>query len=67
MSRAARFPLQVPPVQRPELVHPHRCVDVVHGTPAQLVAVRMRLVHGANYNDPACFSAAPYGQRAESW
>jgi cyanobactin biosynthesis protein (PatB/AcyB/McaB family) len=48
-------------------VHPHRCVDVIHGTPAQLVAIRMRLVHGANYNDPACFNAAPYGQRAESW
>lgn len=50
------FPMQAPPVRRPELVHPHRVVDVVHGTPRQLVAMRMRLMHGANFNDPAPFT-----------
>jgi cyanobactin biosynthesis protein (PatB/AcyB/McaB family) len=61
-------PIQAPPVRRPELVEPHRTVDVVHGTPDQLVAMRMRLTHGANFNDPAPF-AWPTTQRmrASAW
>lgn len=51
-----RLPKQSAPVRRPELVVPHRMVDVVHGTPEQLIAMRMRLMHGANYNDPQAFS-----------
>jgi cyanobactin biosynthesis protein (PatB/AcyB/McaB family) len=50
-----RLPSQAAPVKRPQLVEPHRVVDVVHGTPAQLVAMRMRLLHGADFNDPARF------------
>ena len=49
------LPTQAPPVRRPDLVHPHRAVDVVHGTPEQLLAMRMRLMHGANFNDPQYF------------
>ena len=56
-------PPQLAPVKRPELVVPHRCVDVVHGTPEQLVAIRLALTHGANYNDPAYFEMASYEQR----
>jgi cyanobactin biosynthesis protein (PatB/AcyB/McaB family) len=50
-----------PPVKRPELVHPHRTVDVHHGTPAELFAIRMALIHGANYNDPASFQPRSKG------
>jgi len=51
-----RLPTQAPPVRRPELVEPHRVVDVVHGTPQQLIAMRLRLMHGANFNDPAPYA-----------
>jgi cyanobactin biosynthesis protein (PatB/AcyB/McaB family) len=43
-------------VHRPDLVHPHNTVDVVHGTPRELIAVRLRLLHGANFNDPQAYS-----------
>ncbi|QWF82432.1 cyanobactin biosynthesis system PatB/AcyB/McaB family protein [Amycolatopsis sp. CA-230715] len=51
-ARPGIAPPQVAPVRRPELVEPHRCVDVVHGTPDELIAMRLRLMHGANFNDP---------------
>jgi cyanobactin biosynthesis protein (PatB/AcyB/McaB family) len=51
-------PIQAAPVRRPELVVPHRTVDVVHGSPEQLIAMRIRLMHGANFNDPAPFAPA---------
>ncbi|RAY11557.1 cyanobactin biosynthesis system PatB/AcyB/McaB family protein [Actinomadura craniellae] len=54
-GRADLLPKQAAPVRRPELIHPHRTVDVVHGTPEQLIAMRLRLVHGANFNDPQRF------------
>lgn len=50
-----RMPPQVPPLRRPELVVVHRCVDITHGTPEQLVAIRLQLTHGANFNDPPYF------------
>jgi cyanobactin biosynthesis protein (PatB/AcyB/McaB family) len=50
-----RLPLQSPPVRRPELIHPHRTVDLVHGSAEELVALRTSLMHGANYNDPQYF------------
>ena len=49
---ADRTPPQCPPVRRPDLVHPHRVLDVVHGTRQRLIEVRIALMHGANYNDP---------------
>lgn len=59
------LPMQVPPVRRPDLVQPHTVVDVVHGTPQQLIAMRMRLTHGANFNDPAPFELPmPWRMRA---
>jgi hypothetical protein len=59
------LPRQVPPVRRPDLVQPHTVVDVVHGTPEQLIAMRMRLTHGANFNDPAPYDPpSPWRMRA---
>jgi len=52
-----KMPKQVPPVQRPELIQPHRTVDVHHGSAADLVRIRMKLLLGANYNDPPVFQA----------
>jgi cyanobactin biosynthesis protein (PatB/AcyB/McaB family) len=51
-----RLPAQSPPVRRPEVVQPHRVVEVVRGTPDELIAMRMRLMHGANFNDPQAFA-----------
>lgn len=56
-SRRSLMPIQAAPVQRPDLVHPHQTLDVEHGSAQELFAVRMALVHGANYNDPAPFDA----------
>jgi cyanobactin biosynthesis protein (PatB/AcyB/McaB family) len=62
------MPIQAPPVTRPELIEPHRAVDVVHGTPDQLVAVRVLLTHGANFNDPAPFALPGYQRlRTSAW
>jgi len=54
------LPPQVAPVRRPSFVEPHRVVDVGHGTPEQRVAMRMRLLHGANFNDPQHFTYPSY-------
>ena len=51
-----RLPKQSAPVKRPDIIHPHQSVDVVHGRVEDLVAIRMDLLHGANYNDPAVFA-----------
>lgn len=50
-----RQPVLAPPVRRGEVLHPHRCVNVHDGTPEELFAIRMALLHGANYNDPPYF------------
>lgn len=50
------MPKQAPPVRRPQLIQPHHAVDVVHGKPDQLVAMRIGLMHGANFNDPQSFA-----------
>lgn len=57
-----RLPKQSPPIKRPDLIHPHEVVDVVHGSVDELVAIRMDLLHGANYNDPAAFQYRTYNQ-----
>jgi cyanobactin biosynthesis protein (PatB/AcyB/McaB family) len=56
-----RLPLQSPPVRRPELIQPHRTVDIVHGTAEELIALRINLMHGANYNDPQSFTGLQTG------
>lgn len=50
------LPKQVPPVRRPEIVEPHRVVEVERGSPHQLLRARMLLMHGANFNDPAKYA-----------
>ncbi len=50
-----KLPKQSPPVKRPHFIQIHECVDVVHGEGEDLLSIRMKLMHGANYNDPAQF------------
>lgn len=57
-----RLPILSPPVKRPDLIKPHETVDVVHGDVESLVGIRMHLMHGANYNDPAGFQNRTYQQ-----
>ncbi len=57
-NTASLFPVQAAPVKRPDLVLPHQTVDVVNGDPEDLFYVRIYLLHGANYNDPAAFNHA---------
>jgi cyanobactin biosynthesis protein (PatB/AcyB/McaB family) len=57
-----RLPKQSPPVKRPDLIQPHETVDLIHGSVEELVNVRMHLLHGANYNDPAAFAYRSYEQ-----
>jgi cyanobactin biosynthesis protein (PatB/AcyB/McaB family) len=56
------FPKQAPPVERPHFIQPATCVDVENGTLESLVHIRMDLLHGANYNDPAVFAQRSYNQ-----
>ena len=48
-------PPQNPPVQRPYLYRPHEVLELEHGGPNELIATRMALLHGANFNDPHYF------------
>lgn len=56
------LPILSPPVKRPHFVEPSTAVDVEHGRVEDLVAIRMDLLHGANYNDPAVFANRSYNQ-----
>lgn len=55
-----RLPIQAPPVKRPDLIQPHTLVDVEHGTAEDLVSIRSRLTHGANFNDPPALCMPGY-------
>lgn len=57
-----RLPKLSPPVKRPDIIYPHRSVDVIHGRVEDLVSILMDLLHGANYNDPAAFQNRSYQQ-----
>ncbi|MEH1872922.1 cyanobactin biosynthesis system PatB/AcyB/McaB family protein [Nostoc sp.] len=57
-----KLPKQSPPIKRPDLIQPHEAVDVVHGSVEELVNIRIRLLHGANFNDPAGFGYRSYNQ-----
>ena len=58
-----RLPKQAPPVQRGEVIAPqHQAVDASHGQTEDLIALRMELLHGANYNAPAAFCQRSYAQ-----
>lgn len=56
------FPKQAPPVKRPHFIQPALTVDVENGDLEDLVHIRMDLLHGANYNDPAVFAQRSYNQ-----
>jgi cyanobactin biosynthesis protein (PatB/AcyB/McaB family) len=56
-----KLPKQSPPVKRPHFIQIHECVDVIHGDGEDLLSIRMKLMHGANYNDPAQFQYPVYG------
>lgn len=56
-------PPQAKPVRRPDFVQPHECVDVEQGSVERMVEVRIRLMHGANYNDPAHWAPISYDVR----
>jgi cyanobactin biosynthesis protein (PatB/AcyB/McaB family) len=60
------FPIQSPPVQRPEIVFPWETVNVTHGTIDELVSVYMHLTHGANYDDPSPWMSASFLARKNS-
>lgn len=55
-----RLPILARPVKRPDIIYPHRSVDVTHGRFKDLLQVRMDLLHGANYNDPPYFEYPEY-------
>lgn len=57
-----RLPKLSPPVKRPDIIYPHQAVDVIHGTVEDLVQIRMDLLYGANFNDPAAFAYRSYHQ-----
>ena len=57
-----RLPKQAAPVKIPDIISPHLAVDVEHGRGQDLVAIRMDLMHGANYNDPAPYNYPTYNQ-----
>jgi|GEM_PF-838987 len=57
-----RLPKQAAPVKRPDIIYPHRAVDVTLGTIEDLLAIRIHLLHGANFNDPAAFQPRTYQQ-----
>lgn len=61
-----RLPNLSPPVRRPDVIYPHRSVDVIYGTADELLAIRLKLLHGANYNDPAAFVHRSYQQLKSS-
>lgn len=50
------LPKQAPPVRRPEIVEPHRVLEVDKGSPSRLLRARLLLMHGANFNDPAPYA-----------
>lgn len=60
------LPPQAPPVRRPTLVEPHRLVEVDRGDPRQLLRVRLYLLHGANFNDPAPWEVPPMARMRTS-
>ena len=57
-----RLPVLSPPVKRPDVIEPSLTVEVVHGDAEELIAMRMRLLHGANYNDPPAFANRSFNQ-----
>lgn len=55
-----RLPKLSPPVKRPDIIYPYQAVDVINGSVEDLVQIRMDLLYGANFNDPAAFAYRSY-------
>lgn len=53
-----RLPKQSAPLKHPDLIQPHWSVEVTHGSIHDLMGIRIDLLHGANYNNPAVFRSA---------
>lgn len=58
------FPVLAKPVSRRifDFVDPTSCVDVLQGEEDHLISLAIKLVHGANFNDPAPFLPPGYQQ-----
>lgn len=63
------IPKQAKPVKRPDVIAPHLVVDVINDAATvlsdpsaipSLSVIRLELLHGANYNDPASFQSRSY-------
>nr|ANA85196.1 BisB [Prochloron sp. LV5] len=57
-----RLPLLSAPVKRPHFIQPAQCVDIENGRLKDLLHIRLDLLHGANYNDPAAFANRSFNQ-----
>jgi cyanobactin biosynthesis protein (PatB/AcyB/McaB family) len=55
------LPVLAKPVTRPHFVDPSSCVDLEHGKD-YVPVVWMKLIFGANYNDPPSFRYPGYRQ-----
>jgi cyanobactin biosynthesis protein (PatB/AcyB/McaB family) len=60
------FPIQSPPVVRPDNIPPWGTVNVSEGTIEELVSVYMHLTHGANYDDPSPWMGNSFAVRKGS-
>ena len=65
-TRPSMFPRQSPPVDRREMTPPHLTVDVENGDTVDLLYIRLCLLYGANYNDPARFDHGAVGARGST-
>jgi cyanobactin biosynthesis protein (PatB/AcyB/McaB family) len=54
------------PPEPHELVQPFLTVDFLHGSSNQIREVIIKLIHGANYNDPQRFFSRNYNQLKSS-
>ncbi|MEW9555372.1 hypothetical protein [Nonomuraea sp. NPDC050783] len=54
------FPIQAPPVRRPELVQPHTVLGIEGDSPGDHARRQALLRYGANYNDPPAYCPPTY-------
>ena len=67
ISRTVALPAPLAlPVKRPDLVHPHLTLGWEDGAAGQLFDAIVKLIHGANYNDPPRFVKRDYNQLRSS-
>ena len=54
------MPILAKPVTRPHFVRPETCVNLENGDPLYIFRNYMKIVRGANYNDPTPFGPPSY-------